>query len=200
VIWERSNRFDPRSVRLADRHYSRQKPGTPQFVRAGYNIVLITPDEAALWVTVYQPFVDHRWDGAWECSLFRNENREKYLASDLIREALAATRAIWGDPPKQGLITTVNADKVKKKRDPGRCFIRAGFKLVGETTNGLLVFQIEPVDFPPAEAPIGFAPDLFGHTKHLKTKDEYSFPSTEPNDAVVPTTQPTTTQLSLEAR
>lgn len=172
MIWHLSHRADPRACRLADRHYSRQKPGTPQFVRAGYNVVLISPDETALWVSVFQTFVKHAWPGAWECTLFRNESRA-HLSSDLIRQALAATRAIWGDPPPAGMITTVDADKVKKKRDPGRCFVRAGFRLVGETGSGKLVFLIAPEAFPAACAPIGHAPDLFGHTKHLKTPDEY---------------------------
>lgn len=33
--WCTSNRADPAAARLADRHYNRQKPGTPQFVPTG---------------------------------------------------------------------------------------------------------------------------------------------------------------------
>jgi hypothetical protein len=33
--WLLSHRFDVRALRLADRHYSRQKPGTNQFVAPG---------------------------------------------------------------------------------------------------------------------------------------------------------------------
>jgi hypothetical protein len=171
-MWAVSNRFDPRAVRVADRHYSRQKPGSPQFVRAGYNVVLLTPEADALWVTVYQPFVDHAWPGAWECTLFRNENPAQ-RASDLITQALAATRALWGDPPAQGMITTVDAAKVRSKRDPGHCFVIAGFRRVGETKSGKVVLRITPGRFPPAREPLGHSPDLFGHTKHLKRRDEY---------------------------
>ena len=33
--WTVSHRADPSAVKLADRHYNRQKPGTPQFVPHG---------------------------------------------------------------------------------------------------------------------------------------------------------------------
>lgn len=32
MLWHLSHRADPASAEIADRHYSRQKPGTPQFV------------------------------------------------------------------------------------------------------------------------------------------------------------------------
>ena len=31
TIWRRGHRFDPAGRALADRHYSRQKPGSPQY-------------------------------------------------------------------------------------------------------------------------------------------------------------------------
>jgi hypothetical protein len=70
----------------------------------------------------------------------------------LIREATAATRAQW-QPPELGLITFVNAGKVRRKRDPGRCFIRAGFRNVGFTKGGLVALQLLPADMPDAAAP-----------------------------------------------
>jgi len=45
-------------------------------------------------------------------------------------------------------VTFVNAGKVKHKRDPGRCYLRAGFKRVGETKGGLLAFQMLPAEMP----------------------------------------------------
>src|SRR5581483_1654206 len=111
--WHLSYRFDPRAVILADRHYSRQKPGTPQFVKTGSCVVLLTADQRALWVSSYQKpeFVKHAWPNVWECALFRNEGAE--LSSELIAEAEQATRAIWGDPPALGFITFVSADKIR---------------------------------------------------------------------------------------
>lgn len=40
MIWQLSDRADPEARRIADRHYNRQKPGTPQFVPPGRCLVL----------------------------------------------------------------------------------------------------------------------------------------------------------------
>lgn len=142
TVWTLSDRFDPRAVVLADRHYSRQKPGTHQFVKPGSCLVLITGDINALWVTSWQKreYVDHDWPGAWECALFRNEGPR--LSSNLIREAVAITRWRYGDPPAEGFITFVDPDKTRRKRDPGRCFRKAGWKAIGETAGGKIVFHL----------------------------------------------------------
>ena len=178
-----SYRASPRARRLADRHYSRQTVGAEQFVPPGACLVvagvesrmnvLITPDGKAYWVTSWPKaeYVHHAWAGAWICSAFRNEGAG--LSSELIREAVAATRAHWA-PPNLGMVTFVDADRVRRKRDPGRCFVRAGFQRaercgachgdsfgmrgpcawcgedkVGWTDGGLLAFQMLPSDMPP---------------------------------------------------
>ena len=125
--WYLSHRADPRALPLADRHYSRQKIGSPQFVPPGRCQVFLTKDADALWVTSwpFAEYVKHAWAGAWINSFFRNESTE--LSSELIREALAATRALW-DPPPLGLVTFIDPKKVRKKRDFGRCYLRAGFR------------------------------------------------------------------------
>jgi hypothetical protein len=153
VIWTRSNRFDARALPLADRHYNRRKVGSPQFVPPGRNIVLLSSCGRALWVTSwpFAQYVRHAWPGAWINSLFRNEGAG--LSSDLIRQAVAATRSVWPDPPPQGLVTFVNADKTRKKRDPGRCYRRARFHHIGFTAGGLYAFQLLPAEMPQPEAP-----------------------------------------------
>jgi hypothetical protein len=152
VRWRVSDRADPAAVKIADRHYSRQKPGTPQFVPPGRCHVLVTLKADAVWVTSwpFAEYVKHEWAGAWVNSIFRNEGDD--LSSDLIREAVAATRWRW-TPPPLGLISFVDAGKVKRKRDPGRCFRKAGFSLVGETKGGLLAWQMLPDAMPEPEAP-----------------------------------------------
>lgn len=35
MIWHQSYRADPKARDVADRHYNRQKPGSPQFVPPG---------------------------------------------------------------------------------------------------------------------------------------------------------------------
>ena len=122
--WVRSHRFDPLALPLADRHYNRQKIGSPQFVPPGRCLVLLTPEADAVWVTSwpFPEYVRHAWPGAWVCSIFRNESQT--LASELITSAVAATVAEW-PMPELGMITFVNAGRVRHKRDPGRCFLRA---------------------------------------------------------------------------
>lgn len=137
---------------IADRHYNRQKVGTPQFVPPGRCAVFVIPD-VAFWVTSW-PFAEytkHAWAGAWVCSAFRNERPDLHLSSELITEALAATRAVWPDPPALGMITFVDEDKTRRKRDPGRCYRKAGFKHVGYTKGGLWALQLLPEEMPAAE-------------------------------------------------
>lgn len=139
MYWELSHRADPRALPLADRHYNRQKPGTPQFVPPASCLVLLTENADALWVTLapIARFVRHQWAGAWTCTLFRREPNCPYLASDLIREAVAATRWRYGDPPEQGFVTFIDRSKTRSKRDPGYCYLKAGWHKWGRTKGGL---------------------------------------------------------------
>ncbi|USK57176.1 hypothetical protein LIS82_12205 [Cytobacillus solani] len=50
MCWVEVSKGDPRAVELADRHYTRQKPGTNKFCRPGKNLVLLSKDEKALWL------------------------------------------------------------------------------------------------------------------------------------------------------
>src|ERR1700744_1119966 len=97
--WRLSHRADPLAKRLADRHYNRQKPESPQFVPPGRCLVLLSDDERAFWVTSwpYAQYVRHAWAGAWVCSAFRSEGAG--TASVLSRQALAASRSHFGEPP-----------------------------------------------------------------------------------------------------
>lgn len=153
--WNLSWRADPRARRLADRHYNRQKIGAAQFVPPGRCLVLLTDAADALWITSwpFAEYVRHAWAGAWMCSAFRNES--PHLSSELIREACAATRATFGEPPTLGMVTFVDPTKVRKKRDFGRCYRRAGFRECGQTEGGLVALMLEPNLFPPALQPYG---------------------------------------------
>lgn len=148
MIWEMSYRADPRAVPIADRHYNRQKIGSPQFVPPGRCVVLLTPGADALWVTSWPKaeYVQHAWAGAWICSCFRNES--SHLSSELIRQAVAITRGVWPEVPSLGMVTFVNAKKVRRKRDPGRCFRKAGFVDCGKTKGGLIALQLTPDRMP----------------------------------------------------
>jgi len=163
MIWQLSDRFDPKARVLADRHYNRQKIGSPQFVPPGRCMVLYAETETgrAFWVTSwpFAKYVKHAWAGAWVCSAFRNEGAG--VASDLIRDAVAATIEFFGPPPPLGLITFVDRSKVKPTRVRGAevwgwTYRRAGFAEVGETKGGLLALQLLPAAMPPARAALGF--------------------------------------------
>ena len=140
---------------LADRHYSRQSPGTPNFVPPGRHFVLYaeTASGSAYWVTTHQypKYIKHFWPYAWNCSAFRNEGAG--LSSDLIRQAVSASRHMLGPAPPQGMITFVDPSAIKKTNRPGWCFLKAGFKDIGKTDKGLVVLQmlpdLMPVPLPP---------------------------------------------------
>lgn len=155
--WHLSHRADPLVVPLADRHYNRQKIGSPQFVAPGRCVVLHSDCRRAFWVTSwpFAKYVKHAWGGAWICSAFRSEGAG--VASELIREAVAATRAIYGEPPLLGMITFIDRKHVKPVlvrgvKTWGRTYVKAGFMHVGETKSGLLAFQLLPFVMPPAKA------------------------------------------------
>jgi hypothetical protein len=157
MMWRMSHRADPVAKRLADRHYNRQKPWTNQFAPPGSCLVLISTCECAFWITSnpYAQFVKHAWAGAWVCSAFRSEGAG--VASALIRDALAATRAFYGDAPEKGMVTFIDRKKVRPTRVRGEdtwgyTWKKSGFRHVGQTKGGLLAFQILPNDMPAAEA------------------------------------------------
>lgn len=154
-MWRLSHRADAAALPLADRHYNRQKVGSPQFVPPGRCIVLLSECERALWVTSwpFAEFVKHAWAGAWVNSLFRSEKAG--TASTLILEAVAATLSIW-EPPALGLITFVDPKHVppvmrRGKAIYGYCYLKAGFRHVGFTKSGLWAWQLLPHEMPQAE-------------------------------------------------
>lgn len=158
--WRLSHRADYKARLVADRHYNRQKPGTPQFVPPGRCFVLYANEggKEALWVTSwpFAEYVRHAWAGAWVCSAFRNEGAGR--ASDLIVAAIAHSREHFGDPPPLGMVTFVDRRKVKPTMVRGVpvwgwTYQKAGFRVAGETKGGLLALQLSPEDFP-AAAPV----------------------------------------------
>jgi hypothetical protein len=155
--WHLSHRADPAARGLADRHYNRQKVGSSQFVPPGRCLVLVTRGSTALWVTSFPfaEYVRHEWAGAWVCSCFRNEDRDLHQSSDLIREAVAITRWKFGEPPPEGFVTFVDTAKTRRKRDPGRCYRKAGWKVIGETKGGLVALGLAADEMPLPLEPIG---------------------------------------------
>jgi len=158
--WHISHRYDPRALPLANRHYNRQSPESPQFVPLGRCVVLLTEGATALWVSSWPLYVRHAWPGAWVNTLFRNELPVAHLSSELIAEAVAATRAVWGAPPLAGIVTFVDSTVVRS-RNPGCCYRKAGWSRVGVTeARGLIVLRQLPSEMPPPCAPVGYQASL----------------------------------------
>jgi hypothetical protein len=147
--WRVSDRYDPAAVALADRHYNRQKPGTPQFIPPGRYVALISADKTAVWVTSGARYRMDAWRGAWVNTIFRKEGDG--TASEMIRHAVAHTRAAWPEVPALGLITFIDPAKVRRTRRPGYTYVRAGFEHVGVTPKGLLVFRLTADRMPEPE-------------------------------------------------
>lgn len=163
MIWTASWRADPEARVIADRHYNRQSVGAKQFVPPGRCLVLRANQGVALWITSwpFAEYVQHAWAGAWVCSAFRRESGPM-IASEMILQAIAATRDYFGEPPKLGMITFVDASKVRRKRDPGRCYTKAGFQRAGMTKGGLVALRMSPTAMPPAQPAINDQFELFG--------------------------------------
>lgn len=136
--WQRVTRCDVRARDLADRHYSRQTPGAQDFMANGRTFVLLGHDALAVWGVIEN--MDPAGNRRWRCSIFRNEGTTR--SSTLIAEATALTYAHWFRHyglPAVPLTTEVDPGKVRHKRDPGRCFVKAGWRRIG-VARGLLVF------------------------------------------------------------
>lgn len=158
--WVRVRRSDPYLRRLRDRHYSTKYPGGRTAGPPGRTIALRTVAGDAAWLSSWQDELGrkHLHGDAFVCSLFRNEGPE--LSSELVADAVAATRNEWGVAPA-GFLTFVDLERIRRKRDPGRCFRRAGFEPIGHTLDrGLLVLRLEPAAFPDAEPALALQLEL----------------------------------------
>lgn len=136
--WRKVSRCDPRARALADRHYSRQTVGAVEFTPPGRVWVLLGFDERAVWAVCDN--LDPQGARRFRCAIFRNEGVRR--SSDLIKEATRLTlmrwRMKWPDHPP--LETEIDPGRVRRKRDPGRCFRKAGWSVV-EERRGLIVMR-----------------------------------------------------------
>lgn len=140
--WLSVKRTDERAYGLYRRHYSAAKnarwrrPGNTNVTSAGETMVLLSQCGRALfvWLRCTVERLDHQ--AGVNCATFRNEGAG--LSSDLIREA---DELAWNRWPGQRHFTYVDAGKVRAKRDPGRCFLRAGWSRVGASQTGLILLE-----------------------------------------------------------
>ena len=139
---------DPRALGMYLRHYSchqyrdnRRAPGAWRQVRKimgpGEYMLLMTEDARALfgWLRPMVETLDRQ--AGVRCSVFRNEG--ELLSSGLVREACELAWERW---PGERLYTYIDPRKVQS-RNPGYCFLVAGWRRCGVTkVNRLLVLEI----------------------------------------------------------
>lgn len=155
IYWQRVQKFDKIGAQLADRHYSRRKVGSPQFMPPGQTIVLRYTHTAVFGWWRPDPASGIKamngLDG-WTCTIFRNEQRE-VLSSVLVLDAELAIAEAGYDCGPSGLLTYVFDRKVKSV-NPGFCFKAAGWKVAGRSADKKKTLLRKPfylAGIPPSE-------------------------------------------------
>jgi hypothetical protein len=159
-VWWLTKDGDAACLSLYEEHYSRRAYADGRVVKLfcgpGEKVVLRTLDAAAVFV--WRLFKDDCIDARTglrqvgvNCAVFRNESEHR--SSELVRQADAIADCVW---PDRRHYTYVNASKVRS-RNPGYCFLVAGWRRCGVTKSGLLVLErttggdcaVDPVDGTP---------------------------------------------------
>jgi hypothetical protein len=147
AYWLRVPKFDRDAARLADGHYSRRTIGSPQFMPPGQTVVLRAVDGKAVFGW-WRPdpasgIVAMNGLDGWTCTIFRNESDRR--SSDLILAAEAELAATGTDCGPDGMLTYVWDAKVRS-RNPGYCFICAGWTRLGRSADGRKTLLRKPFE------------------------------------------------------
>ena len=140
-VWLVVRDGNPTAKAIFDQHYSRRhyRDGRSQvcFAGPGERLVLVTHDALALFL--WRKFfpMDKTQTGV-NCAVFRNEG--PVLSSTLVREAMRMAKERW--PDERRYYTWVNPKKIRSK-NPGCCFLKAGWKHAGWTKRGLRILVWE---------------------------------------------------------
>src|SRR5579885_1462196 len=140
-LWYLTKDGDATCLELYRRHYSFKRSGhrrrLAQFVGPGEHMVLRTAEGRAMFV--WRNYIDHTIppQTGIECSVFRNEAPERYLSSELIKQADKIADHCW---PHQRHYTKVDPAAVGSGV-AGYCFIRAGWRRCGRTKGGLILLE-----------------------------------------------------------
>jgi len=146
--WRQVSKFDATAARLADRHYSRRKRGSPQFMPPGQTIVLLAVDGSAVfgWWRPDPKAGLRAMNGldGWTCTIFRNERPDR-RSSELVLEAETFMGALDYDCGPDGLLTYVFDSKVLST-NPGFCFLRAGWQRRRRSADGKQTLLWKPFE------------------------------------------------------
>lgn len=133
---------DPRARGLLNRHYSgrhhRAGRRPLKVLGPGEYILLMTADGGAVFAWVHNTIERLDQQVGIYCPLFRRESGP--LASLLIHEACLLA---WDRWPGDRLFTYVDPGKVAS-RNPGYCFLQAGFRREGYSQSGKLLLARYP--------------------------------------------------------
>ena len=139
-LWWMTKDGDATCLELYRRHYSRYEYRDGRqpklFVGPGEKVVLRTRQGAAVWA--WRNFIDDSGQQGVNCAVFRNES--EHQSSELVRQADAIADFIW---PDRRHYTFVDSSKVRS-RNPGYCFLVAGWRRCGMTNSGLIVLERTP--------------------------------------------------------
>lgn len=135
--WYLTKDGDRTVLALYERHYSAHQyaDGRVRTLFAGPGEKIILRTRAGDAGFVWRNFICDRGEPGINCAFFRNESA--FLSSELVRQADAIADAVW---PCGRHYTYVDQEKVRS-RNPGYCFVVAGWKRCGMTASGKLVFE-----------------------------------------------------------
>ena len=135
--WWLTKDGDVACMELFRRHYSQRDYADGRtvklFVGPGEKVVLRTDQADAMWV--WRKFIDDSGQTGINCAVFRNESSIR--SSDLVRQADEIADCLW---PDSRHYTYVDAKKIRSK-NPGYCFLAAGWRRCGMTKSGLVVLE-----------------------------------------------------------
>jgi hypothetical protein len=136
-LWWLTKDGDKACLAMYERHYSAHRYADgrkrTQFVGPGEKVVLRTERADAIWV--WRKFIDDSGQGGVNCAVFRNESAHR--SSDLIRQADQIADCLW---PDSRHYTYVDPQRIAS-RNPGFCFLKAGWRKCGRTKGGLLIME-----------------------------------------------------------
>jgi hypothetical protein len=157
--WLAVKRTDHRAFGLYREHYSAKKnlpyrrAGNTNVTGSGETMTLLSQDGAALFVWIHNTVERMDKQEGPNCAVFRNDGRgaARVLSSELIREATALA---WGRWPGMRLWTYVDPAEVRSvqvmDKEPGQCFLAAGWRKCGVSAEGKVILEILPVEQEPA--------------------------------------------------
>lgn len=136
-VWYLTKDGDKSCLSMYERHYScyhyADRRKRKLFIGPGEKLVLRTANCDAVFV--WRKFIDDSGQKGINCAFFRNES--KWRSSELVRQADSIAYFCW---PDSRHYTYVDPSKVRS-RNPGFCFLKAGWRRCGFTRSGLMVLE-----------------------------------------------------------